>query len=116
MGVFIVTHAAGFTLHAIASLLCHLLHQAGQFEQAPGVQRRAPRRQLYECIPLHEIGPDCWNLPQMAAGIVKIYIAFGEDKTVLYQSKLLVAQRMKQMCDSNLGTFFSRIRCKRGVI
>jgi hypothetical protein len=83
VGVFIVTIAAYFALRAMAHLLRPLRNQIGQFEQASGVQRRAPRSQFHERISLNEICPYRWNLAQMAAVIVEIQVTFGEDKTVL---------------------------------
>jgi hypothetical protein len=83
MGVFIVTMTAYFALHVMAHLLRPLHDQIGQFEQASGVQRRAPRSQFHERISLHKICPYRWNLAQMADVIVEIQVTFREDKTVL---------------------------------
>lgn len=97
-------------------LLSPLRDQIGQFEQASCVQRRASRGQFHERISLHKICPDGWNLAQMAAVIMEIQITFGENKTVLYESKVSAVQRMKRVCDSNLAAFFSRIGCNSKVI
>ena len=100
----------------MARLLYHVLHQIGQFEQAPGVQRRAARRHLHECVSLHEISPNCGNLAQMATIIVKVHVALGENTPVLYEIKLLAIQRVKGMRDPNSAAFFSRDGCNREVI
>lgn len=113
MGGFIITDAAQFRLHVTAPLFPQPPNQIGQFQQASGMQLRAPRRQLHERITLYKICPGRWNLAQMPFGIVKVHEALRENAAVLNQIKLLPAQRMERVRDPYLTAFLVRDGCNR---
>ncbi len=95
----------------MAPRFLHLPHQIAQFQQASGMQLRAPRRQLHKRVALHKICPSRWNLAQMPIAIVKVHEALSENTAVLNQIKLLAVQRMEGMRDPYLTAFLVRDGC-----
>ena len=93
-----------------------MLDHLGQFPQASGMQRRTPAGYFHQDVRFHKIGPDRWDLAQVAALIMKIQIALDKNTTVFNKVKLLATQRMKRMGNPKAATSFAHQGCNRESI